>query len=281
MTAHREPPNHNTLTCYTDYRCRLPECVDRYNAYNSPRVRAKRAGTWNGLVDAAAVREHIRMLQDHGISPSSIAETCGIAKQSVIDFTKPQPGKNRGRRQRTSHETAAKILAVTPHNLVRRRVDPTGSRRRLQALVAAGWPLNHIAAQTSLKASSVGDFMHRSMLLLSTVNEIAQAFDTLQDQEPTRRGVDRRQARRAREWAAREKWPTPAYWAERMDVIDDPDFEPLYGVTKRELVAQDANWVMRTSGLDRATAAARLGVTKSYIDHAFRDHPEYALGTAA
>jgi hypothetical protein len=38
---------------------------------------------------------------------------------------------------------------------------------------------------------------------------------------------------------------------------------------------------MRTTGLDRATTAQRLGVHKSYLDHAFRDHPEYALDTAA
>jgi hypothetical protein len=38
---------------------------------------------------------------------------------------------------------------------------------------------------------------------------------------------------------------------------------------------------MRTTGLDRHAAAARLGVDKSYVDHAFRDHPEYAIEVAA
>jgi hypothetical protein len=62
-----------------------------------------------------------------------------------------------------------------------------------------------------------------------------------------------------------------------MDVIDDPDFEPLYGISRREIVAHDAGEVMRWCGLDRAAAAERLGVSKAYIDHAFADHPEYAF----
>ncbi|MEU7032683.1 hypothetical protein ABZ958_03230 [Streptomyces sp. NPDC046237] len=48
---------------------------------------------------------------------------------------------------------------------------------------------------------------------------------------------------------------------------------------RRAAIAEDANELMRTSGLDRATAAIRLGVSKAYIDHAFRDHPQYALDT--
>ncbi|MFE7580746.1 hypothetical protein ACFU5Y_04160 [Streptomyces gardneri] len=281
-TDRREAPHHNKITCYTDYRCRRPECVARYNAYNSPRARAKRAGTWDGLVEAAAVRKHILRLQDDcGVGPTAIAAASGISKQSVIEFINPQPGKNRGRRQRTSAETAAKILAVTPDGLIGLRVNAAGTRRRLQALVAAGWPLKHIAACSELKDASVGDFMRRNVVLLSTATKVARTYDALKDRKPIRHGVDRCQARRARDWAAREKWPTPDYWADRMDVIDDPEFEPLYGVTRRELVAQDANWVMRTTGVDRATAAQRLGVSKAYVEHAFRDHPEYALGTAA
>lgn len=50
---------------------------------------------------------------------------------------------------------------------------------------------------------------------------------------------------------------------------------------RRAAIAEDAHELMRTSGLDRATAAARLGVSKAYIDHAFRDHPEYAVEVAA
>jgi hypothetical protein len=66
-----------------------------------------------------------------------------------------------------------------------------------------------------------------------------------------------------------------------MDDIDDPHFQPMYGLKRREIVAQDANWVMRTTGLTKAAAAERLGVDKSYIDHAFRDHPQYAVEAAA
>ena len=41
-------------------------------------------------------------------------------------------------------------------------------------------------------------------------------------------------------------------------------------------------WVLiRFSGLSRAAAAERLGVSKAYVEHAFRDHPQYAVEVAA
>ena len=279
-TAVREAPHHNTLTCYTDYNCRLPECKERYNARNRERLPAKRDGTYGHLVDARPVREHLLKLQAADVTPCIVAYVTGLPKQTIADFLVPNQARGRGRRQRTSPEIAAKILAVTP-DCLGGKVPAAGSRRRVGALMAAGWPANHIAARAGLHRRTAGHVMHRDTIYASTAQAIADTYTGLHSLKPTRHGVAAGQATRARGWAARQGFPTIRYWAERMDVIDDPDFEPLYGVTRRLIIAQDAHEVMRFSALSREAAAARLGVSKAYIDHAFRDHPEYAIEVAA
>ncbi|MFF8590025.1 hypothetical protein ACF061_01055 [Streptomyces sp. NPDC015220] len=276
-----EPPNHNTLTCYTDYKCRLPECVARYNDRNMARIRAQKDGTWNGLVDADPIRQHLLALAVENIGPGAVAYTTGLPIQTIIDFTRPRRDKRRGKRHRTTPEIAAKILAVTVDNHTRGRRPAAGTHRRIQALAAAGWPLIHIAAHAKLSRPTPSDLLRRETVFAGTANAIATAYDYLRNKKPERHGVDKVQADRTRNWAKRQNWAPVSYWNDRLDVIDDPHFESMYGITRRELIAQDANWVMRTTGIDRQAAAERLGVSKSYVEHAFRDHPEYAVDVAA
>lgn len=280
-TAVREAPHHNTLTCYTDYGCRLPDCKERYNARNRERIRAHKNGTWNALIDAEPVRRHLLALEAENVGPGAVAYTTGMPIQSILEFTRGRRDRRRGKRHRTTPEVAAKILAVTVDNHLRGRVPGIGTRRRIQALVAAGWPLRRIAGHAGLSYWNLGDLLRRDVVLAATAKAIDSAYAELCSQKPERHGVDRGQVKRARNWGKREKWATVGYWADRMDVIDDPDFEPLYGVTRRLIIAQDANELIRFSGLDKEGAAERLGVSKSYVEHAFRDHPEYAVEVAA
>ena len=276
--ADRQPPHHNTLTCYANYRCRLPECVERKNAWARNRDRALRAGTWQPLEDAAPVRAHLRTLLNSGLTRQRIADLAGVPPQSITDLIH---GRRRGLRHRTSPEFAAKLLAVDPATASPARVDATGSHRRIQALVAAGWPLLHIGRQLGLNPQRPEQILRQDRVYATTRDVILDGYPRLARQRPERRGVPKDKARWSRERAQASRWPDPAYWAKRMDVIDDPDFEPMYGISRREIIAQDAGEIMRYCGLDRAAAAERLGVSKTYIDHAFLDHPEYAIEVAA
>jgi plasmid maintenance system antidote protein VapI len=280
VTTDRQPPHHNTLTCYTNYGCRRPECVERKRAWARERDRSLKAGTWQPFVDATPVREHIQQLLESNITIDAIARTVGVPRESIIDFTH-QRRRSRGLRHSTDPQLAAKILAVTPDTIDAGRVDATGSHRRIQALIAAGWPLIHIGRQFGMHEQRPEQILRCKRVYAATRRQVADGYERVSRLRPEHRGVPRQWARLSRERAAANRWPNPGYWADRMDVIDDPDFEPLYGVTKREIVAQDANWIMRTTGLDRAAAAERLGVHKSYLDHALRDHPQYAVEVAA
>ncbi|WP_060905388.1 hypothetical protein [Streptomyces scabiei] len=271
-TADRQPPHHDNTVCVQWYSCKLPECRDRFNA----RRRAIRAGLAQParvLVDAAPVRQHILDLQEAGLSLTCIARQAGLAHTSIGNFLRPRPSARRGLQRQTTPETAAKILAVRP-------VTTIGTMRRIQALVAIGWPARKIAAHAGVSNRWVVDLRPDTIILASYAEKIVTAYGELRQCKPEKHGVQAGHARRSLNRAKANRWPTPHYWDQHADDIDDPHFEPLYGVTRREIVAQDAHWLMR-SGLDKVAAAERLGVDKSYIEHAFRDHPQYALETAA
>jgi hypothetical protein len=279
-----EPPHHNTITCYANYGCRRPECVERHRAYYQRRGAALKAGQWEPFVDAEPVREHLRMLAEHDITPYRAAAMAGIGARSLHPLFQPRNGRRRAIRHTVRAEIAAKILAVTPDAGAPGRVDSTGAARRIRALVADGWPMRHLAHQLGFGNTYVHQLVQRAdnghLILAQTAAIIADGYDRLKDEQPSEHGVGQRVINLARNHAASRRWPPTSYWATRMDDIDDPHFEPMYGLTRREVIAQDAGELMR-SGLTRASAAERLGVSKAYIDHAFRDHPQYAVEVAA
>jgi hypothetical protein len=282
-TAVREAPHHRNLTCYTDYRCRRPECVERRNQWQRELRRKQREGQ-PARVDAQPVRDHLCRLQAAGISTYRVALIAGVDDWTVRAFMPSTTGR-RARKHTTSAEIAAKILAVTPEQGTSCYVDGTGTRRRIQALVANGWPMRRLPEHLDLHGTYINDLISGRQkgrpVFAATAEKIARAYEQLKDQKPARHGVEAHVIKRTRGLAAAKRWPTPQYWDQYPDAIGDPHFESMYGLTRREIIAQDANLIMRTAGLDRAAAAARLGVDKSYVDHAFRDHPEYAIEVAA
>lgn len=270
------PPNHDTLTCYTDYRCRLPECVARYNQYNQGRRQAQRAGTWNALVDAEPVRRHILHLKYGGLSNGEIAASAGLPIQSVIDFISSNRSRHQGRRHRTSPDVAAKILAITPVNATLRRLDSTGTIRRIQALTAIGWPQTTIATRATISPANMCDLARRTFVFASTAAAVNTAYETLRHLRPERNGVPKIQAKKARNRAAAKRWPTPTYWDQRPDCIDDPDFTPEYGISRVEQIANEALWLI-TGGVSTQDAAERLGVTRGYVEKSLQQHRRQGL----
>lgn len=263
--AVREAPHHRNLTCYTDYHCRRPDCVTRYNTHVRAQKQAKADGTWNRYIDAAPVREHLQHLTGHGLTLGRIATVTGVPLQTLCEIT--------GRRYRTSPDHAQAILAVTPDAVTPTLVDATGTRRRLQALVAAGWPLEHLAPHVGLHPRDISNFTRRARVKAGSAAAVADAYTRLARRKPYRRGITATQAKRARRRAAANRWPTPKYWDQHPGAIDDPDFVPDYGKTRLEILAEDAHWLI-AFGMTRDAAAKQLGADPSYVDRALAAHPE-------
>jgi len=280
--ADREAPHHNTVTCVKHYGCKRIECLDRVRTYQNEWRRKRR--TDPPLIDATPVREHLQLLAEAEIGPRRVATLTGLAVETVAGFTRPYrsgTGRQYGRKHKVRPDVAAKILAIDPDTTVPGVTDATGSRRRIQALNAAGWPTAVLAERLPTGRVAIRTIHKQTHLYARTADAIAALYDELKGKKPEKHGVLPASAHRARLRAERKQWPGIKYWDTRMDVIDDPHFEPMHLVTRRLAVAQDAHELMRYSGLNKARAAERLGVDKSYIEHAFRDHPEYAVEVAA
>ena len=280
-TAVREAPHHNTLTCVKHYGCKRIECRDRLNAYY--RAWRQKRSTQPPLIDAEPVRQHLALLAEARIGPRRVATITGLAVETVAGFTRPYSahGTRFGRKHKVRPDVAAKILALNPDETTPGVTDATGSRRRVQALNAAGWPTALLRDRLPEGRSTILTIHKQTHLYARTADSIAALYDELKDQRPEEHGVHPTSAHRAWLRAQRNNWPDTAYWAGRMDVIDDPHFTPEYGLTRRQIVAQDARWLMQTNGLDKRTAAERLGVSKSYVEHALAAHPQTGQELAA
>jgi len=258
----KQPPHHNTLTCYTRYNCRLPECVARKQRWVEERDAAIKAGTWQPHVDAAPVRHHITQLLAAGLLQERIAALAEVPHQTIADFIGGVRG--RGIRHRTSPEIAARILAIDPDTATSVRVDATGARRRVQALVAIGWPLTYISTRSGLYSKRVDQILRSEIIRIETQQRISDGYDTLRSLKPELQGVPKHKARHARRRAAEARWAPPKYWDQFPGAIDDPHFTPEYGRTRAELLAEEASFLMG-AGLTADDVAPRLGISRGYL----------------
>jgi hypothetical protein len=286
--ADREPPHHRNTTCYTNYQCRLPECVDRYNASERERRRLKNEGTYERFTEASPVRAHVQQFIAAGASPHAIALKAGVNDRTVRDLL---PTRTTGARTPLKHrmltENAEKLLALAPEDVIPQHVAALGTSRRIQALVANGWPMTTIAEWVGLYPHYVSALISRASLYDNaqvkgtTALNVACGYDQLRRKKPARYGVARRSVTYSRNLAKGRNWPPTRYWDQFPGALDDPHFIPEYGKSRLVVVAEEARWLMTIGGLDRGLAAERLGVDRSYIDHALKTHPECALEVAA
>jgi hypothetical protein len=262
-TATRPAPHHEKLTCYTDYRCRRPECVERYRTWDNDRARAHADGTWDNLIDAEPVRLHLTQLDAAGVGTYSVATLTGLGYKIVRGITGPYCGEPR--RRRVAPETAAKILAISPGDRLPPTVDSLGSRRRVQALVAIGWPSLHTARRAGVDPTNRTVILNRKQIRRITAERFEAAYEDMCRRRPANHGVSRTSIKRAKLQARANRWAPPKYWAAFPGAIDDPHFESMYGLTSSDRLAEDGLWLETTQGYTRELAAARLGVTKEVL----------------
>lgn len=273
----RQAPHHRTTTCYTNYQCRRPDCVDRYNAGERDRRRLKNEGSYSRFTDAAPVRAHVLQLIAAGANPRCIAAAAQVSDRIVYDLLPVRPHGGRPPiKHRMNSETARRLLAVTSGDVIPQYVSGLGTVRRLQAAVADGWPMTYLAPKVGLYRGYVSTLIARveqagADVLGTTALTVAQGYDGLRGKRPGRHGASRKAIAVARGTAKDRGWPPTRYWDQHPGAIDDPHFTPLYLVTRAEILAEDARW-LAAYGLDRGDIAQRLGVDRSYVDKVLVGH---------
>lgn len=260
--------------------CRCEPCTRASRATENHRTRMITYGRWRPFVDAEAAREHLRMLGRNGIGWRRAARLAGLNTSVVSRILFDTANRPRSRRIRP--ETEAAILSVRPslNTLADSAIiDATGTRRRLQALVACGWTKRHLAGRLGMTESNLGTLIRGGNVTAAKARAAAALYDELWDRRPpetTRH--ERTSASKARNHARARGWAPPGAWDDER--IDDPAAGPAEG-WRREgrrggaVLAAEARELFGF-GLTRAQAAERLGVALNTLEKTLARYPETA-----
>ena len=163
-------------------------------------------------VDAAPTRERLQSLVDASVPVRTVARVAGLSAttiSTILDGT--QARVQRATAQRVHHLSVAGVYASVSTGHVPR----VGATRRVQALLALGWPHHHLgAAGISNSAQIVG--APGDLITVRRWRQVRDVYDALSmtpGPSPETRG-----------WAAKLGYAPPLAWDE--DTIDDPDAAP-------------------------------------------------------
>lgn len=258
---------HGTSACYVLDRCRCTPCRTASSADDLARRRLQAYGRYDALVDAEPIRNHIRALTAAGMGIKSIQRASGINGGTMWAILygkypdRPDHPDHCPPRRRVSKRVAEQLLAVQLQLADGARVDPTGTRRRLQALVTRGWTLTSLATRLGMNTSNFGRVIHPTGGDVShhTATRVRDLYDTPWDATPPA-GTS---TDRARRYAERRNWAPPLAWDD--DTIDDPAATPDRGAPVRpgrgqpvEHLIEDVQW-LADEGLTLQGVADRLG----------------------
>lgn len=220
------PGHEGTLTSYVNEKCRCPACTAVAMAYNRNRSRQLAYGRWEPYVDAQPVRDHIEALRAAGLGAPTIAARAGVSRGVLDSVLYGKPHRNMPPSKRMRPDTALKILAVpvdaAPADGA--QVNSLGTQRRLQALVARGWPRARLTVFLGMERSArcfnltvVGD---KYLVKATTAVAVRELYGRLWNLDPREHGVIRHSYARAVNFAKAQGWAHPGCWDD--DTIDDP-----------------------------------------------------------
>ncbi|MFI5992423.1 hypothetical protein ACIBAC_11300 [Streptomyces sp. NPDC051362] len=282
-TAVREAPHHRNLTCVKEYRCRRPECLARSAAYDRDRNRLVAYGRWQPFVDAEPVRQHVRMLGSYGIGWQRVCRLSGVSNGGVSRLLYGDRARGYTPSKRVRTTTADRITAVRPalDNVAPTAlVDATGTRRRIQALVANGWPQLRLGAELDLNHyRMIWERARGEAVTGATARQVLDLYNALWNVDPATHGVAPRYIAQAKSIAKAYCWAPPGAWDD--EYIDSPSAVPDLGEStdRYTAIAEDARWLVREHGYTNEQAAHRLGITKDHLFRAFSQRPEQGTPT--
>lgn len=225
MTAPGCRPHGNAK--YHLENCRCPVCCEAARDYDNSRRRAIAYGRWQPYVDAEPVRQHVKALGEFGIGWMRLARISGVPRGSVSKLLYGDRPRGLAPSKRVRPETALKLLAVEPalDNLGNRvAIDGTGTRRRLQALVAKGWPQSELARSIGMDRANFARTIISGLVTAGTHRATVALYDQLWRADPEQHGIHRRWINKSRTLAATRGWAPIGAWDD--DLIDDPTAFP-------------------------------------------------------
>lgn len=205
-----------------------------------------------GHIPAAPVLEHLHKLYARGLTQTTIADLAGIDRttlQGLGKWTEAAGVQKRVAQAITSIEIPEKFTTG------KRSIPNVGTRRRLQALMAAGWSQQVLAEKFGRSTASIYEWMHNTSVFGETAARVEQVFDELcMVPGPSKRVAN---------IAKRNGWAPPMAWDD--NTIDSPEAKP-YGLepqAPQPFLEKYAE--MRGLGLSDIEVARRTGATYTAV----------------
>lgn len=206
---------HGTMRRYNAYQCRCALCRAAKSRYDVNRRRLMAYGRWSAYGDAGLVRAHVAGLTARGLSATAIADLAGVHVDCVLRVIGEEHVRG------PLDINARSLLAVSfdldaiPDRVL---VDATGTRRRVQALVALGYSLSAQCAVLGRTVNNYYKVTRKPKVFAETARAVRDLYRELEmTPAPPSHG-----AVLARRHAARNGWLPPLAW----DDIDDPREKP-------------------------------------------------------
>ncbi|MEU6990305.1 hypothetical protein ABZ953_06540 [Streptomyces sp. NPDC046465] len=215
---------------YARYRldgCRCYPCAIARSQYDENRTKAITAGTWQPWADAEPVRVHVRTLQSCHMGLRTIAARANVNRKRLQALLVGRPERGTGPQEKVRPEFAVAVLAVEPtmENLAPSTlINSAGTRRRLHALVAAGWPQGQLAIRLDMTPGNFAMMIGCEHVLVRRALAVQALYNKLWRADPLEHGVGNQAYSRARNHAAARGWSPVGAWDD--DTIDDPATEP-------------------------------------------------------
>ncbi|NUR04364.1 MAG: hypothetical protein HOY79_50025 [Streptomyces sp.] len=214
---------HGVRAKYTIEKCRCKPCRIANREAHAERDRLLAYGRWNPWVDAAPVRDHIGYLQACGMGQRAIAAAAGVDRKRVQAILNGRPERGTGPQEWVRPALAAAVLAVEPtlETLAPSTLmSPIGTRRRVQALVSAGWPQQYLAAHLGMRGSNFTQMLAREHVLVRRARAVIAMYEQLWRADPAVHGVTARAISQARDEAHANGWAPAGAWDDER--LDDP-----------------------------------------------------------
>lgn len=193
--------------------CRCRTCVAGWTRAGQLRKLAHLSGR-PPKIPAQEVTAHLQDLLAADMTVRAIARAADVSPDTVSEHA-------RGLHATIRRSRATRLLAVRPeHADLNCLVSALGSRRRIQAMYAAGHGAYTIANNADGLLARTVDYVlrgTRTTVTIATRNAIAEAYRKLAGQAASNPRTQKR--------AQEEGWPGPEYWDE--DEFDNPDFVPV------------------------------------------------------
>ncbi|MEU8101687.1 hypothetical protein [Streptomyces rubiginosohelvolus] len=195
--------------------------------WKSHRREQQRLGLWRPFVPAAPVREHLERIREAGMPVRATAVRLGLPATAFEYLMWGDQNNAPGGMVRS--ETADAVLAYWPALADfpdGARIDPTGTRRRVQALAVLGFSQKFIADRLGVENTNFGRAVLADRVTARVARAVASQYDLLWNKRPEDFGVKQWVADRTRRMADGHGWVLPLGWDD--DTIDDPAAVPQF-----------------------------------------------------